>query len=72
MHVERFYPKRMHRHWSVADGALGGLRADGFGKPHSLWVHKADAEEMAYRLASLPPSESTYRLMNASPVGGMP
>jgi hypothetical protein len=60
MHVERFYPKRLHRHWSVADGALGALRLNGLGSPHSLWVFKADAEEMAYRLESLIPIERAY------------
>jgi hypothetical protein len=61
MHVERFYPRQMHRHWSVADGALGGVRENGLGRPHSLWVFKADAEEIAYRLESLTPTERAYQ-----------
>jgi len=61
MHVERFYPRRLHRHWSVADGALGAIRPNGLGRPHSLWVFKADAEEMAYRLENLIPTERAYK-----------
>jgi hypothetical protein len=50
MHTEEFYPHRLHRKWSVTDGAVCGVRADSKGRPHSLWVFKADADEMRWRL----------------------
>jgi len=64
MHVERFYSKCLDRHWSVADGAVGGVRDNGGGRPHSLWLSREDAEEMAYRLEGLAPIASVYKPMH--------
>jgi hypothetical protein len=60
MHVERFYPTRMSRHWSVTDGVMYETRPDGRTLPHSLWLTKHDANEMSWRLSELWPDEHRY------------
>ena len=60
MHVERFYPTKMSRHWPVTDGVMYGKRPDGCTRPHSLWLTKHDANEMSWRIAELFADESSY------------
>jgi hypothetical protein len=55
MSVQRFYPWTMKRSWAVMQTN---------GRPHSLWIHKADAEEMEARLAEFSPIQRAYRPMN--------
>ncbi len=57
MQVNRFYPWTMYRHWATWDGQT---------KPHSLWIFRADAEEMAARLATLAPELRSSRPLHPS------
>jgi hypothetical protein len=58
MHVKKFYPWTMSRSWAVWDGQA---------KPHSLWIFRSDAEEMAARLATLDPEPRRSRPLPLSP-----
>lgn len=51
MHIDRFYPRTMHRYWAVMDTN---------GKPHSLWIYRTDAQELEHRLADLSPVQLAY------------
>jgi|RhiMetdeSRZDD1v2_1073273.scaffolds.fasta_scaffold318082_2 hypothetical protein len=55
MHVEKFYPHTMNRRWAVRDNS---------GRVHSLWIYKADVQEIVSRLEDLWPLEPMYQLPN--------